>query len=92
ALVDWIEFAEDGHIYTATKDQRTELQTYQPLTWYTVRVELTYPYGRVFVDGEQKAYLFYLSGEQWDALVFAAHDFASGTAVQYYDDLRVTRP
>ncbi|MCR4437926.1 MAG: hypothetical protein QHJ34_02635 [bacterium] len=92
AFVDWIEFAEDGHIYAARKDQRTELQPYEPLTWYTVRVELVYPHGNVFVDGEQKASMFYLSGEQWDALVLAAQDFASGTSVQFYDDLRMTRP
>ncbi len=92
AFVTWIEFAPDGKIYAAREGDRLELQAYQPSTWYTVRVELVYPYANVYVDGEQKAFMAYPSTLVWDALVLAAQDFASGKAIHYFDDVRVTRP
>ncbi|MDZ7412087.1 MAG: hypothetical protein ONB15_00960 [candidate division KSB1 bacterium] len=92
AFVNWIEFSADGNIYAARQEDRLQLQPYEPLTWYTVRVELGYPYANVYVNGELKAYMSYPSGQPWDALVLAAQDFAAGTSVQYYDDIRVTKP
>lgn len=89
-----IEFGEDGNIHLRYGTERfSTLGSYQPFVWYTVRCEVAMPsYVRLSLDGEDRGFLTAPSGVSWHAVVLAAKDFASGTSVQYYDDLRITTP